>query len=252
MRLSRLEGVVERRLLVNYRADPEVVARMLPAPFRPQLVDGQAVASICMIRLAQLRPSGWPRFLGLRSENAAHRFAVERDTADGTFNGVFIPRRDSASVLNATVGGRVFPGEQHQARFRVAESEERVEVAFDSRDRRVSVAVTAAPARDWRSRLFTDLEAASQFFQRGSVGYSPTGDGSDFDGVELESDAWCVMPARIVSATSSFFGDRRRFPVGSVELDSALLMRDVPVTWKRVDRLASRTGPRRDQVLTGR
>jgi hypothetical protein len=31
---------IERRLLVNYRIEPELVARLLPWPFRPQLVSG--------------------------------------------------------------------------------------------------------------------------------------------------------------------------------------------------------------------
>lgn len=40
MRLPLIEGEIERRLLVNYRVDPEAMARQLPAPFRPQLVGG--------------------------------------------------------------------------------------------------------------------------------------------------------------------------------------------------------------------
>jgi hypothetical protein len=50
-------------------------------PFRPQLVHGWAVAGICLIRLGRLRPSRVPSAVGLRSENAAHRIAVEWDIA---------------------------------------------------------------------------------------------------------------------------------------------------------------------------
>ena len=42
-----IQGVIERRILVNYRVDPAVLAAQLPAPFRPQLVDGWAMAGIC-------------------------------------------------------------------------------------------------------------------------------------------------------------------------------------------------------------
>jgi hypothetical protein len=250
MMLSRLEGVVERRLLVNYRADPEVVARLLPAPFRPQLVGEFAVIGICMLRLGQLRPPGTPRILGLRSESAAHRIAVEWDTADGTSNGVYVPRRDTASVVNAAAGGRIFPGQQRRARFRVVESDDRLEVAFVSVDGAVSVAVTATQAREFQSRLFGDLQAASQFFEHGAIGHSPAGRPSTFDSVELQSDSWRMRPAQVVSATSSFFDDRDRFPPGSVSLDSALLMRDVPVAWKRIDRHETGTGARRAGVPT--
>lgn len=55
-----LSSVIERRLLVNYRADPAIVASLLPAPFRPQQIGGWAVAGICLIRLGQVRPPRVP------------------------------------------------------------------------------------------------------------------------------------------------------------------------------------------------
>ena len=106
--LPVIDGEIERRLLVNYRVDPQVIARVLPDPFRPQLVGGAAVAGICLIRLGQMRPRHTPRWVGLRSENAAHRVAVEWDTADGPQAGVYIPRRDSDSWANVLLGGRIF------------------------------------------------------------------------------------------------------------------------------------------------
>lgn len=57
MRLSTIQGVIDRRILVNYRVAPEVAARLFPAPFRPKLANGYAVAGICLIRLKQ-NPTG--------------------------------------------------------------------------------------------------------------------------------------------------------------------------------------------------
>jgi uncharacterized protein YqjF (DUF2071 family) len=51
---------MERRVLVNYRVDPEVLAAILPSPFRPALVDGYGVAGICLLRLRGIRPAGLP------------------------------------------------------------------------------------------------------------------------------------------------------------------------------------------------
>lgn len=119
MRVPRLRGEIGRRLLMNYRADPDTVARLLPPPFRPQLVEDSAVAGICLIRLGAMRPAGVPRWAGLRSENAAHRVAVEWDDAEGTHTRVYIPRRDSDSWVNIALGGRIYPGEHHRARCAV-------------------------------------------------------------------------------------------------------------------------------------
>jgi hypothetical protein len=64
VRLLRLAGEIERRLLVNFRLDPSVIASMLPAPFRRQIVDRYSVAGICLIRLGAMRPLGLPAWTG--------------------------------------------------------------------------------------------------------------------------------------------------------------------------------------------
>ena len=64
MKISTLQGIVRRRILVNYRVDPEVIQRQLPPPFRPKLLGDSAIAGICLIRLEQIRPKGLPAALG--------------------------------------------------------------------------------------------------------------------------------------------------------------------------------------------
>ena len=240
-----MSGVIERRLLVNYRVDPEAAAALLPAPLRPQLVGDSAVAGICLIRLGYLRPRGVPRWMGLRSENAAHRIAVEWDTAAGVESGVYIPRRDTGALANAFVGGRLYPGEHHRARFRVDERDSRLDVAFASRDGEVRVDVRAELAQSLESsELFGSLEAASQFFRAGSLGFSPRHASTRLDGLELETPAWRVAPVKLLEARSSFFEDPTRFPPGTAKLDCALVMRDVGARWIPRDldpRLASAT-----------
>lgn len=102
--IAGLRGRIERRLLVNCRVDPEVVVRVLPEPFRPQLVGDAAVTGMCLIRLAEVRPGRLPRWVGLHSENAAHRIAVEWDTPTGIKSGFYIPRRYSNSWVNIALG----------------------------------------------------------------------------------------------------------------------------------------------------
>ncbi|MFD0273675.1 DUF2071 domain-containing protein [Kitasatospora sp. NPDC127111] len=236
----QLASVIERRLLVNYRVDPDAIARLLPGPLRPQLVRGHAVAGICLLRLGAVRPAWAPRALGLRSENAAHRIAVEWDGPDGVETGVYIPRRDTSSPVNAWAGGRVFPGEYGRADFAVHETADRLQVAFASRDGDARVDVTVDLADELRgSGLFADLAEGSRFFRGGAKGYSATGAGDQLDGMELRTDAWRVEAGRIRSAASSFFDDPDRFPPGSATLDCALVMRNVPVDWRPLPAMAA-------------
>lgn len=240
VRLPRIQGEIERRLLINYRVDPDAIAPMLPAPFRPQLVADYAVAGICLIRLGSLRPMGVPKWAGMRSENAAHRVAVEWDTPGGVRSGVYIPRRDSDALANTMLGGRLYPGVHHRARFSVQESPDQVSVAYSSNDgtTEVSVRVQVCDTLEG-SRLFADLDTASRFFQQGSVGFSATRDGCRLDGMALETAAWSIEPGAVLSAQSSLFDDTAAFPPGTAALDCALVMRGVPVSWLALPSLAS-------------
>lgn len=111
VRMPAIRGRIRRRILVNFRVDPEVMRRQLPAPFRPKLLGTSAVAGLCLIRLEGIRPALLPTPLGLNSENAAHRVAVVWDEDTQAREAVWIPRRDSNSLLAKLVGGRWFPGE---------------------------------------------------------------------------------------------------------------------------------------------
>lgn len=229
--LDRMEGTIRHRLLVSYAADPDVVRPLVPAPLRVQEVAGRAVVGICCIGLDDLRPAGLPAWLGLRSDNAAHRIAVEWDAPDGPVEGVYVLRRDTAERVPRLLGGRVFPGVHGRARVDVRQRGDRLSIALRTRDG-VEVAVEAAPATGWTSRLFETAEVASRFYARCGAGFSP-GRHGELEGVHMASSRWATEPVD-VQVASSFYDDRTRFPEGSIELDSALLMRDLPVLWTRI------------------
>jgi len=121
--LPVIEGVIARRILLNWWMDPAVAQRLVPEPFEPTLVNGFAVAGICLIRLEQVRPAGVPAALGVASENIAHRFAVRYPEGGEWRDGIYILRRDTDSYLTTLLGGRLFPGVHRDAEFQVEEDE---------------------------------------------------------------------------------------------------------------------------------
>jgi hypothetical protein len=232
MRLPTIQGIIRRRILVNYRVRPDVMRSLLPAPFRPKLHKGFAIAGICLIRLEQIRPKFMPLPFGITSENAAHRVAVLWEDAHGTTReGVYIPRRDTGSWLNHLAGGRLFPGEHNRARFHVKGDDKAVDFSMHSADRTVEVRFTGKITRELpASSCFSSVAEASAFFEGGSIGYSATRDGKRLDGVVLETKKWCVEPLELDSVHSSFFASAK-FPKGAAEFDSALIMQNIPHEW---------------------
>lgn len=232
MRIPIVRGIIDRRILVNFQVDPQVLAAVLPAPFRPKLVNGMGMAGVCLIRLKNIRPRFLPSFIGISSENAAHRIAVEWDQNAERREGVFIPRRDTSSRLNTLVGGKLFPGVHNHATFQVREQDDLYRIVLDSDDRQTHLLVEGHVSTDLpKNSIFDSLKVASDFFERGALGYSVTANPGEFDGLELRSRNWKVAPLAVEKVESSFFENRTMFPSKSVEFDCALLMRGIDHEW---------------------
>ena len=233
MKIPTIKGIIKRRILVNYRADPSIVQKILPPQFRPKLHNGSAVAGICLIRLEHIRPRFAPEFVGISSENAAHRIAVlwEDDTGE-TREGVYIPRRDTDSFINTAIGGKLFPGEHHKADFEVEENGNRINFAMKSEDEKVSVEFKGEIAENLPTdSIFSNLQEASNFFEPGALGYSVTKNPQLLDGITLQIKDWQVSPFHLSSVYSSFYADETIFPNGSIEFDHALLMQNITHEW---------------------
>ena len=238
MKIPVVQGIIDRRILANYQVEPRVLAKVLPAPFRPKLVNGVGIAGICLIRLKYIRPQFVSGEVGLSSENAAHRIAVEW-TVDGTTReGVYIPRRDSSSRISTLIGGRIFPGIHHHAHFDVVERADYLRVSLDSDDGGTHVCVEGCPApRLPVTSTFQSLSEASAFFEAVSLGYSATARSGQYDGLELRTRSWKVQPLAAEKIESSFFDNEQLFPGDAIRFDCALLMRGIKHEWHGQDLL---------------
>lgn len=233
MKIPTIHGYIDRRILINFTADPKSVEKIIPFPFRPKIYKDKAIVGICLIRLKDIKPKGFPDFIGVNSENGAHRIAVEWDENGETKSGVYIPRRDTSLKLNAFVGGRLFPGKHYLAKFNVQEANGKYHIDFKSSDETVtSIDATETKVFNENS-IFETLENASKFFENGDLGYSPNKD--KFDGLRLKAYKWEVQPLEVSNVKSSFFENEEIFPEGSVTFDNALLMTNIEHEWKSED-----------------
>ena len=236
MNIPVIKGIIGRRILVNYRADPDVVQSHLPPPFRPKLQAGQAIVGVCMIRLEKIRPAFLSVPFGLASENAAHRMAVLwEDKAGDTQEGVFVPRRDTGSSLNHIVGGRLFPGQHHLASFDVRSNESDVDFHMRSQDREVELRVIGKVVPEFpMDSCFASLSEASAFFEGGRLGYSVRRNSARLDGMLLKTKTWHVEALSVSEIYSSYYSNERLFPKGSLIFDHALFMRNLEHEWHSV------------------
>lgn len=241
--MPTLEGIIARRILLNWWLEPEAARRLVPAPFEPALVNGYAVGGVCLIRLEQMRPAGMPSALGVSSENMAHRIAVRYPSAGGMRDGVYILRRDTGSMLNALLGGRVFPGVNCNAEFQVAEEGSELSINVLSSDGATDVRLRARSGVPWTwSLLFPRLADAAGFFERGSRGFSCRLDGRGVEGMEVRQQHWEMSALAVEEVRSAFFDNAKRFPRGSAGFDSAVIMRGIPHTWRALSEVPELVG----------
>jgi hypothetical protein len=223
-----VRGVIERRLLIAYRLDPDVAQGLLPLPFRPRLINGYAVAAVVLARLARLRPAGLPTTLGLTRECAAHALAVEWRTGHTLHTGAYVLHRDSA----AADGPRLAPRLRRAAQFTVDERTDGLQITYRSADRSTQVNVDVSLAAGLTgSALFPDLRAAARFFEPDGEGVATGAWVPRRRGLRLTATDGALSAANVRIATSSILADPVVFPPGSLHLDSALLLRDVAVAW---------------------
>lgn len=232
MNIPIIEGIIKRRVLINYRVEPNIVQKILPDGFRPKLYRDKAIAGICLIKLQHIRPRHLPEFIGISSENAAHRIAVEWNDNGEIKEGVFVPRRDTDSLLNHFAGGRIFPSEHHKADFHIIENEEKIDYSMLSVDKKVSIKFQGELSdKISDTSIFPTLAEASNFFEKGSLGYSTSKKDKELDGIVLQIDDWKASAFKIENVESSFYNDKTMFPVNTIEFDHALLMQNISHEW---------------------
>jgi hypothetical protein len=200
----------------------------------PKVVNGYAIGGICQVSLSEMRAKGMPSIVGTGSHNAAHRIAVDSSQGEG----VYVTRRDTNSWLNTMSGGRVFPGVYSKANFDVSVSGDLHSVRIENKKRELIMSISAEVVSELpEGSVFESTEEVSDFFKTGNIGWSSREQSNQFDAIELTTVEWRMEPLRVKESFSAYFSNTSLFPKGSVEFDSAMIMRNLKHSWVSRDNL---------------
>ena len=232
--MKEVTGVIDHRILLNFRVAPEVMQKNLPKKFTPKIINGYAFGGICQVSLSEMRPKGAPLWLGMNSHNIAHRIAV--NTQEG--EGVYVTRRYTNSTINNLLGGKVFPGVYQKACFDVVVSDDKYNVTVTN-ERKDSIMIIKAEVASelTKGSLFSSTLEVSDFFKKGNIGWSSRANDNHYDTIELMTEEWNMEPLHVEESFSAFFSDTQTFPEGSVEFDNAMIMRKLKHSWVTKDEL---------------
>jgi hypothetical protein len=132
----------------------------------PQLVDGSAVASVCVLRLSKITAGPIPSMLGVQSVSAARRYGILNQRSGGS-PAVFVTERTTNSALGSLFTGAGFSAQHEHLPATISRDDESTLVTLGD-DRFNGRAV---PAPHWSSSLFPTLEGFSTFLAEGIRSY---------------------------------------------------------------------------------
>ncbi len=226
--MKEVTGIIDHRILLNFRIAQEVMKRNLPGEFTPKVVKGYAIGGICQVSLSEMRAKGMPSIVGTGSHNAAHRIAVTSSQGEG----VYVTRRNTNSWLNTISGGRLFPGVYSKADFDIVVSQDLYSVRIENKEKELIMSISAEVVPELpEGSVFGSTEEVSDFFKTGNIGWSSKEEESQFDAIELKTVEWRMEPLKVKESYSAYFSDTSRFPEGSVDFDSAMIMRNLKHSW---------------------
>ena len=106
-----------------------------------------------------------------------------------------------------------------------------MQVAVQSNDGAMDFRIKARESdRMSAESIFDSLDGASAYFKASTCGCSPNQE--RYDQLELKPHNWNFSPLDIEHLEASWFECETRFPTGTIEFDSAFIMRDIAHEWR--------------------
>ncbi|MEM9023245.1 MAG: hypothetical protein AAGB22_05870 [Bacteroidota bacterium] len=228
LKFNGINGWIDTKVLVTFRVAPEVLAPAIPAPLELLTVNGHALASVCFVRLVRPRIDGWEAVWGPPSLNSAQRIAVQWPRGGAPQPGVFIHRRETASLLNAVIGGRLLPGKHALRNLRLRHDGEQVLLTDGHPDALLAGHRTTDFPTD---SVFATAREAAQFAARCEDGYSPGNNPAVLEGLSMRIEVWAPEPLQLDTLAAARLMDPAVVPTGAATLDHALIIRNRYATW---------------------
>ncbi|MES2705880.1 MAG: DUF2071 domain-containing protein [Verrucomicrobiota bacterium] len=223
----------DRVLAVSFAFPEKILRPLVPEPLEIDTHEGFGFVTVALVWTRDLRPAGFPTFLGKSFFLAGYRiFARLRDENGRRLRGLKILRSetDKASMV---LSGNLMTHYNYR-RVRLEESESRVRTFLPEPDGRetldLSFDLSAIPDAPPAGSPFADLRAARQFAGPMPFTFEAEGDGL-FVVVEGKRGDWTPKPLHVHSWKVAMF-DEPPFQGITPILANAFRVDNVPYRWE--------------------
>ncbi len=225
--LSPLQRTLHSRCLVYYRAEPDVIARLLPEDVEPAVYRGYS-----LVGLRWTRCTGIPGFRRSAPvwDELSFCFPVASD--DEGSHRVWVSRRETSSRFSAHWVSRVVRGEYELASFEVEDTPARLELTVEH-DGTEELHLSAESRGEFVGSLFLSTHQVEEYLQRSGAIQPRNPLVPSAPDLAAAGGNWAIDPLAIYELRCPYFEDEARFPKGSLQQDSAFRLVRVRVERER-------------------
>lgn len=221
----------EKSLVLTYAIDLESLTLEIPPCLEWDLHEKRrAFVAVALVRTKELRPTGFPRFLGKDFTLIGYRVFVRYRAADGRrLRGLHILGSETDRPFMRLLGG-LFTTYRYETVAIDWESTPETESIRSSAGLRIEVSRVDEDSPTPEGSPFADWHQARLFSGPLPFTFSWNADRGEVVIVEGTRSDWKPRPMRVLAEDVPFFS---RLAPGPMRLANAFLVEDVAYAWKR-------------------
>lgn len=225
-----VEAFFEYSLVLTFAAPLAEVQALLPAPLVADTFgDGWGYLAVALVQTRQLRPQGFPGFLGQDFFLIGYRAFVRYPSPTGKrLRGLYILRSETDKKRMTALGNLFTHYQYHTVDITQQEAAGRRTITSQQADFHVTLAPPAAEVALPAHSPFATWAEARRF--AGPLPFTFSADGSRMLIVEGMREHWQPQPMAVESFHVGFL---EKMNFSQLLLANAFAVRDIPYSWKK-------------------
>jgi uncharacterized protein YqjF (DUF2071 family) len=222
-------------ILVNFAVKPDVVRRLLPEPFEPDVHGGKAFVSIVTTQMVDMRPAFLPRVFGITYNQFVYRTVVRYQNEVGFYylrsdadNWLYNLAGDWLTFFRFNLSPLMFRYERNLWHLDITPKPAHHADIHASYD--LHTATRDMPA----SSQFKTLAEAKDFLVELFVAFGYDSLREKVGRVTVKRGKWDIQIVTDTRAQYDWLNGSTFFPAGCAQLDSIFYVEEIPYYWYRM------------------
>lgn len=187
--LPSVRAQLAERFILNFRMPPAQMQTHLPVSWlAPQVINGYAVVSYCLLDLRNITVAPLPGTFGLNSISCAPRYAVLDKTQSAASPAVFVTERQTNSSFGAWFTTLGFSAPHPHVEASIEHEDGQTRLVVMQTDGPPIFEAQVRPASALNSQLFSSTRAFADFIAEGVSSYGLSRHGNRLTKMDLHKE----------------------------------------------------------------